>query len=223
MGKWEMVRLEDVCNSASSNIAQKDLENSKGCYPIYGASGFIKNVDFYRHENEYVAVVKDGAGIGRTTLLPSKSSVIGTMQAIIPKPIIDVRYLYYAMSAIDLARYCTGATIPHIYFKDYNKESLPLPPLPIQRQIADVLDHANTLIEKRKAQIGKLDLLVKSQFVEMFGDPVMNPKGWAIGTIRDLVSEVKYGTSKPAVDNGKYTYLRMNNITYSGSMDYTDR
>ena len=56
----------------------------------------------------------------------------------------------------------------------------------------------------------------------MFGDTVTNPKGWEVGTIRDLVSEVKYGTSKPAVDNGKYIYLRMNNITYSGCMDYTD-
>ena len=53
-----------------------------------------------------------------------------------------------------------------------------LPPLPIQQKIANILDRTSNLIEKRKAQIAKLDLLVKSQFIEMFGDPMTNPKGW---------------------------------------------
>jgi len=65
-------------------------------------------------------------------------------------------------------------------------------------------------------------LLIKSQFIEMFGDPVTNPKEWEIGVIRDLVSEVKYGTSKPAETDGKYIYLRMNNISYDGSVDLSD-
>ena len=55
----EKVRLGDVCVKASSNIAQKDLENNEGEFPIYGASGFIKNVNFYKQDKEYIAVVKD--------------------------------------------------------------------------------------------------------------------------------------------------------------------
>ena len=72
----EKVKLGDVCDKASSNIAQKDLENNEGKFPIYGASGFIKNVDFYKQEKEYIAVVKDGAGVGRIIKCPAKSSVI---------------------------------------------------------------------------------------------------------------------------------------------------
>lgn len=178
MGKWEMVRLGDVCEGKSSNIAQKDLDQNEGEYPIYGASGLIKYVDFFKHKSEYIAIVKDGAGIGRTILCPERSSVIGTMQAVLPNSSVNSRYLYYAISEMNLAKYYTGATIPHIYFKDYKNEPLPLPPLLIQCQIADVLDRASALIEKRKAQIEKLDFLVKSQFIEMFGDPVTNPKGW---------------------------------------------
>ncbi len=53
----------------------------------------------------------------------------------------------------------------------------------------------------------------------MFGDPVINPMGWTEGTIRDIVTEVKYGTSKPAQEGGRYTYLRMNNITYDGQLN----
>ena len=55
----------------------------------------------------------------------------------------------------------------------------------------------------------------------MFGNPDTNNKSWEWVTVRELVSEVKYGTSKPATVDGRYVYLRMNNITYDGSMDYT--
>ena len=58
------IRLSEVCKKGSSNIAQKDLENNNGQYPIYGASGLIKYVDFYKQDKEYIAIVKDGAGVG---------------------------------------------------------------------------------------------------------------------------------------------------------------
>ena len=103
-----MIKLADICKKASSSIAQKDLDGRNGSYPIYGASGFIKNVDFYQQENPYVAVVKDGAGVGRVMCLPGKSSVIGTMQYIIPNNGINVHYLAYALESMNLAKYCTG-------------------------------------------------------------------------------------------------------------------
>jgi len=56
----------------------------------------------------------------------------------------------------------------------------------------------------------------------MFGDPIKNPKGWDIVTVGDLVTEVRYGTSSPAVVGGKYPYLRMNNLTYDGHIDLAD-
>ena len=79
------VKLGDICERGSSNIKQSDIPNMSGEYPIYGAAGHIGNADFYHQENPYVAIVKDGAGIGRTTLHPAKSSVIGTMQHLLPK------------------------------------------------------------------------------------------------------------------------------------------
>ncbi len=217
-----MARLGDVCQKATSNIAQKDLENRNGEYEIYGASGFIKKVDFYQQENPYIAVVKDGAGIGRVMKLPAKTSVIGTMQYIIPNNDIDISYLAYAMENMNLAKYYTGATIPHIYFKDYQKEELPVPSLEEQRKIAAVLDKISDLIAKRRQQLEKLDLLVKARFVEMFGTFPANEKNWNVGKIRDVINEAKYGSSRPAVEGGQYPYLRMNNITYSGELDLSD-
>lgn len=72
-------QVKDICTKGSSQVAQKDLEGLTGDYPIYGASGLIKNVDFYHQEKEYIGLVKDGSGIGRVMFLPPKSSVIGTL------------------------------------------------------------------------------------------------------------------------------------------------
>ena len=63
------VRLGDVCEKGSSNLKQSDVIDKNGEYEIYGASGLIGKVDFFHQEKPYIAVVKDGAGIGRTMLL----------------------------------------------------------------------------------------------------------------------------------------------------------
>lgn len=217
-----MIQLKDLCQKASSNIAQKDLVGHEGQYPIYGASGLIGYVDFYKQENPYVAVVKDGAGIGRVMCLPEKSSVIGTMQYILPNEGVNVHYLAFAMEHMNLAKYFSGATIPHIYFKDYGKEKLLERTEKEQKSIAEILSKMDSLISLRKQQLAKLDELVKARFVEMFGTFPANPFRWSIGKIQDVVSDVRYGSSRPAVEGGKYPYLRMNNITYSGELDLRD-
>ena len=173
-----MKRLSDVCTKGSSNIAQKDLDTRSGDYPIYGASGFIKNVDFYHQEKPYIAIVKDGAGVGRVMKLPAKSSVIGTMQYIIPNEDVSVDYLAYALEHMNLSKYYLGAAIPHIYFKDYCNEPLPNHTVEEQETISHMLGVVCNSISLRKQQLSKLDELVKSRFIEMFGDPVSNDKGW---------------------------------------------
>lgn len=173
----QYVKLGDVCAKDSSNIAQKDLKDCFGKYPVYGAGGYIQNVDFYHQEDEYIAIVKDGAGVGRAMILPAKSSVIGTMQYIIPdKNKVDMYYLYYAIINMALGKYFSGATIPHIYFKDYQKEIFKLPDLETQKKIADNLKNIDLIIAKKNKQIRLFNELVKSRFIEMFGDPVKNEK-----------------------------------------------
>ncbi len=112
-----------------------------------------------------------------------------------------------------------GGTQKFLSLGNIRKFQLLVPGLDIQYKIVQTLDTAQSLIDKRKEQIEACDELIKSQFIEMFGDPVINPMGWTEGTIRDIVTEVKYGTSKPAQEGGRYTYLRMNNITYDGQLN----
>jgi len=169
MSQYPMVKLGDVCEKASSSIAQKDIEMNNGAYPIYGASGKIKSVDFYKQKKEYIAIVKDGAGIGRTMLLPAYSSIIGTMQYILPKETISIKYLYYAITSMNLAKYFSGATIPHIYFRDYKNEILPLPNKEKQNEIVCILDKIVGLIRRRENQLAKIDELAKSRFIAELG------------------------------------------------------
>jgi len=216
------VTLGDVCEKGASNIKQSDIANMTGEYPIYGAAGYIGNVDFYHQEKPYVAIVKDGAGIGRTTLHPAKSSVIGTMQYLLPKDNVLPEYLCYVVRHMHLEKYFTGATIPHIYFRDYKNEKFNLDSLDKQAEIIEILGKAESIILKRRKELAELDNLIKARFVEMFGIYPANQMGWETGKIRDTVADVRYGSSRPAVDGGKYPYLRMNNITYGGELDISD-
>ena len=99
---------------------------------------------------------------------------------------------------------------------------VPVPELSKQLEIVKVIDKAYEVIEDRKQELKCLDNLIRARFVEMFGDPVLNEKGWKIVTVGDIVTEVRYGTSKPAVEGGKYPYLRMNNLTADGHLDLKD-
>ena len=194
------VTLGEVCTKGSSNIAQKDIEQNNGSYGIYGASGYIKDVDFYHQDKPYIAVVKDGAGIGRTMLLPEKTSIIGTMQYLIPNDDVCVEYLYYAVTYMNLAKYFSGATIPHIYFKDYQKEKLPLLTIEEQRKIADNLRQIDRLIELCSGILQKLDVLVKSRFVEMF----CGTNDWKYVHIQDICTDMRTGPFGSALHHDEF-------------------
>jgi type I restriction enzyme S subunit len=148
---WEMKTIGDVCKSASSNISQNKLANDEGIYPIFGASGLIKNVSFYHRDKPYLSIVKDGSGVGRVTKMEAFTSVIGTLQYLLPNEDIDLDYLNYTLMSVDFKKYVAGAAIPHIYFKDYKNEPFLWMPLKEQQRIVTILDEAFTAIDKAKA------------------------------------------------------------------------
>ncbi len=113
-------------------------------------------------------------------------------------------------------------TVKHLSAKELNKLELDMPGIEEQNVRAESMAKLEKVISHRKEELSALDNLIKARFVEMFGDPVKNPKGWEVVTIGDIVTEVRYGTSKPAVEGGKYPYLRMNNLTADGHLDLND-
>ena len=202
------VKIEDVCMKGSSNLKQSDVVGKNGIYPVYGAAGYLGSIDSFKQSKPYVAVVKDGAGIGRAMLLPSNSSIIGTMQYLLPKDNILPEYLCYLIKAKHLEKYYSGATIPHIYFKDYKNEEFDLFSFEIQYQIINKLKIIEKIIEKQKKEMDLLDELVKARFVELFGDPIINDKG----LITELLANVSNLKAGKAIKTGE---LSENNDTNS--------
>lgn len=185
---WEYKKLNEVCEKGSSNIVISKLTDNDGDYPLYGASGLVKHIDFYHQDKPYIGIVKDGAGVGRVNIYPAYSSLVGTMQYIFPKKDCLLNFIKYFLVKLDLSHCVSGATIPHIYFKDYGKDLIPVPSLKIQEKIVSELDKINELIRLKKEQLKDYDNLAQSIFYEMFGDPVENEKGWEVKKIGEIGS-----------------------------------
>ena len=106
----------------------------------------------------------------------------------------DYKYLFYALNSIKIPN--TGY---NRHFKWLKESKIPVYNSTIQKQIAERLDKVQELIAKQKEQIAKLDLLIKSRFLDMFGDPVTNLKKWEIKTLKDLGDVMSGGTPSRSI------------------------
>ncbi|MGW7885022.1 restriction endonuclease subunit S [Staphylococcus xylosus] len=126
--EWEEKKLFDVVkylsSKRSSNYYSEDIIH--GQYPVYDAVQEISRDTNFDIEESYISILKDGAGVGRLNLRPGKSSVIGTMGYLLPQN-IDIKFLFYYLKTMNFNRFVIGSTIPHLYFKDYSKETLLIP------------------------------------------------------------------------------------------------
>lgn len=146
-------------------------------------------------------------------------------KSLIPSDSVDGTYLYYCMLAHSekLQALGNGATFKEVSKKIVEDFQIPLPPLAEQKRIAAVLDKADAIRRKRQQAIQLADDFLRAVFLDMFGDPVTNPKGFPVGTIRDLVQSANYGSSAKASEaDGEFPMLRMGNITYQGGLDLSD-
>lgn len=214
------VAIKDICQKDSSALKQKELL-SEGKYPVFGASGIAGYLNIFHQKKEYIGIVKDGSGIGRVAFYPPESSLIGTMQYILPKEDFDIRYIGYCLQSLDLSKYKQGAAIPHIYFRDYgerlvrvsdNKEE--------QRSIVTRLDTAFSHIDALKAnaekQLNEARKLFQAELTEC-----MKPKeGWEEKTLPKLsenLDSIRKPVTKKDRTEGIYPYYGA-----SGIVDYVD-
>lgn len=108
-------------------------------------------------------------------------------------------------------------TVKHLSVKSIIGISIPLPPLPEQRRIAEILDKAEALRAKRRTALAKLDTLAQSIFLEMFGDPECNPKNWQRCTLGELIIDgPKNGLYKPSTEYGSGTPILRIDAFYAG-------
>ena len=112
---------------------------------------------------------------------------------------LTLRFLVYALEGTDFSRAINGVAQPQITRQSLKHIQIPLPPLEEQKRIAGILDAADILRAKRRESLAKLDDLLQSTFLDMFGDPVTNPKGWEVKSIGGDLQRTKMaptGSSK---------------------------
>ena len=138
---------------------------------------------------------------------------------------VCTRYLAYALkyNRQKLESIANAPVVPIINKTKFSEFKIAITPCSkTQQEIANTLDKAQELIDKRKQQIQALDDLTQSVFYDMFGDPIRNERGWKKCQIKDLIVKTQYGTGKKAdEEKGEIPVLRMNNITYKGSWNFS--
>ena len=157
---------------------------------------------------------RQGALCGNVNLASGKFHATEHAVVVQPKIEMNVHWLYYALNAMNLGQYATGAAQPGLAVSKLETLSIEIPNISEQNKIAQTLCKVEQLVNFRKQQLAKLDELVKARFVEMFGDPVRNEKGWntyALAEMCDGIGDGLHGT--PEYDeNGEYPFINGNNL-----------
>ena len=185
---WKLYKFDDILIDDTRNAIKikKELYLEYGEYPIIDQgkneiAGYTNEVEgIYKEEalvfGDHTRIIKYidfpiFLGADGVKLLKLKSN----------KEKISIKYLYYFLNTVKLP---SDGYSRH--FKYLKQIVIPVPELDIQMKIVKCLDKANELIDKRKKQIDILDELVKSKFIEMFGDPAFNPKEWNIKSFDEV-------------------------------------
>lgn len=250
--KW--VKIKDICFIHGGNPSPKEEEFASEGIP------FIKMKDLgkYHHttslevvENRIplelfnsrkFKVIKKGSviiprsgsvGLNHRGILAFDSIIVSHICAleIIDDKLVFNKFLYYYLTTIDMVKITKQTTgLDAITFEDLAQIQIPLPPLSTQKRIAEILDAADALRRKDQELLKKYDELAQAIFIDMFGDPVKNEKGWEVKTIKSATNLLTYGlTVRPKyIENGfpliSARELRNGNVNFEDApkISYTD-
>ncbi|HWM93141.1 MAG TPA: restriction endonuclease subunit S [Thermoanaerobaculia bacterium] len=219
---WRSVKLDELCT-----LVRGASPRPKGDPRYFGGPiPWISIADLSREEGKFLTRTKEGvtaAGAKLSRLLSEGTLIVSNSATIcIPKilgvagcihdgfvaltelsPKVDIHYLYHFFNAIRdeiRAKNTQGVTQVNLNTTIFKGMDVPLPPLKEQRRIAEVLDRAEALRAKRRAALAQLDILTQAIFLDLFGDPTTNPKGWGTQPLASLVRSddtINYGVVQP--------------------------
>ena len=235
------MKLNEICE-VYSGYAIKEFNNIKKGLPVIKIGNILTDGTLnlgecqfstedinekYHSKKGDIYVALSGATTGKLGIMEDEKKyiinqrvgIIRLKQKSVSQSYIKFFLLKQTERIIDEA---TGCAQPNISPKQIGEYDVPVFPEKEMLQISDILNNIVCVIKHYKAMIKKYDDLIKARFIEMFGRPFINNLKWESKQIKNVVNEVKYGTSKPSVENGEYKYLRMNNLTYDGRFDLTD-
>jgi type I restriction enzyme S subunit len=208
-GAFPTKRLGDVAEFLDGmRRPVTESDRRPGPYPYYGANGQQGTIDDFIFDEPLVLLAEDGGhfedpGRGIAYRISGRSWVNNHAHVLRPTKEMDLRFLCRVLENYDATPWVTGTTRGKLTQAGAAQIVVPVPPLPEQRRIADILEKADVLRAKRRAALAQLDILTQFIFLDMFGDPATNPKGWSVVPLGDLMTEV-------------YRYPTYYDITYVG-------
>ena len=217
------VKLGDLVNIKTGKLdANAAVANGK--YPFFTTSEETFKIDTYAYDDEAVLVAGNGNlnvkyfhgkfnAYQRTYILTKKENIN-----------VNIKYIYYFLDKYlgTLRSLSIGGVIKYIKLENLINPILKLPTIEFQNKIVKKLDTLKEILDISRKKLNMLSDFNKSLFTTMFGDIKTNDKNWEIKKLGEVI-QTQYGTSKKATSiiTG-FPILRMNNITYSGEMDYRD-
>lgn len=210
---------------------QREVENPNGEYPIYGSGGIIGYANKFLCPGNTVIIGRKG-NINKPIYVDKPFWNVDTafgLQA--DEKILLSKYLFYFCQTYNFERHNKTVTIPSLTKADLLEIVIDVPEIDLQEKICQELDLINSAICNRVAVLSQLDILVKSRFVEMFGDPVTNPHGWDKVSLSDL-AEIKIGPFGTLLHKEDYitgghalvnpSHIHDGNIVTDGKLTITD-
>jgi type I restriction enzyme S subunit len=167
-------------------------DRSLGNVPIFAANGPVGNHNEAKVPGPGVVTGRSGS-IGKVHYVDSDYWPLNTALYVKDFHGNDPKFIYYLLSTFGLEKYSEGTGVPTLNRNNVHGVNVSLPPLPEQKRIATILDKADSIRRKRHEAVRLTEELLRSVFLDMFGDPVTNPKGWKTGILGDVIFSAKDG------------------------------
>ena len=218
-----MVKFSEILTIVNGKN-QCRVENPNGRYPIYGSGGVMGYADDYLCGAETVVIGRKGS-INKPIYVEEPFWNVDTAFGLVAnRDMLLPKYLFYFCVYFDFEQLNTTVTIPSLTKANLLNIEMNLPSLTAQQEIVERLSKVDELISLRKEQLTKLDQLVKSRFVELFGTIHDNKFGYEIKTLQDVCEQIKDGTHQTPTYtedsvNG-YKFLSSKDVT-TGKIDWT--
>ena len=216
--------LEDLCQVLDSKrIPITANKRTPGPYPYYGANGVQDYINEYIFDDDLVLLAEDGGNFGSTDKpiayrVSGKCWVNNHAHVLKPNNEINVDYLCYSLMFYNTGSLVNGATRKKLTQATMRTMRIPWVPIVEQIEIVDKLKKTAAIIDKKELILRRLDQLIKSRFIELFGDPVSNDKFWNLAILQDVTSKIGSGATPKG---GKSSYQK-EGIPFIRSMNVHD-
>jgi type I restriction enzyme S subunit len=230
--KWEKYLLKDVTVNLDNrrkplNEQQRSAISKKKLYPYLGANNVMGYVDEFLFDEEIICIAEDGGSWGANqkccTHVNERCWVNNHAHVLSANGKADLRFLMYYLNAKDLTPYITGSTRGKLTKSALDSIPIPLPPLAEHKRIAAILDAADALRRKDQQLLQQYDALAQAIFIDMFGDPVKNERGWEKVKLGDVCLKITDGThfSPPSTSSGvpyvTAKHLKLHHIDFASN------